>query len=145
MPPYTVPASGVYLFPPTELYWETMAKIARHPFTDQGLVNYALRALHVQWKADHRLRFNEDMEGQCTTTPLRAVIVSEEVICRYTCDEKKRSQYLVWHKPAIKRQRTVEKKMERARDGRAWFLRSDWKMRKRFTGVEWLRDIAELA
>ena len=122
-----------------------MARIARHPFTDQGLINLALKALGVSWDKQKPIPFSSVMQGECTKgdAHVRAVILSEEVICRYSCEEQRRSQYYVWHKPAIKRDRTVEKKMERAQDGRVWFLRSDWRARDRFSGVEWLKEISE--
>ena len=121
-----------------------MARIARHPFTDQGLINLALKALGVSWDKQKPVQFSDVMQGECTKgAHVKAVILSEEVICRYSCSEQKRPQYYVWHKPAIKRDRTVEKKMQRAQDGHAWFLRSDWRARNRFSGVEWLRDISE--
>lgn len=127
----------------SEVYWEKMAKIARHPFTDQGLINIALKALHVSWKTGKKLKFTEDMLGKCLESPLKAVILTEYAICRYYCNENQRNRYYVWHKPAIKRERTVDKKMERAQDGHAWFLRSNWENRNAFTGVDWLRDISE--
>ncbi len=117
-----------------------MSQISKHPFTDQGLVNLALKAQHIQWYK--KVRFSEDQRGQCDTG-LRATILSEEVICRFTCVEKKRNQYYVWHKPAINRQRTVANKMERAQSGHAWFLSKDWRARKEHTGIEWLRLISE--
>ena len=131
----------LFMFP-TELYWEKMSQVSRYPFTDQGLVNIALRSLGVRWDRAHPVRFTDDMQGQCDNH-LKAVILTEEVICRYTCTEGKRSQYYVWHKPAIKRERTVEKKMERAQDGHAWFLRTDWFSRSiDLTGREWLKHIS---
>ena len=76
-----------------------------------------------------------DMQGTCESSKLQAVILSEEKICRYRCDSSKRSQYYVWHKPAIKRNRTVEKKKARAREGGAWFLKDDWseQLKKSYT------------
>jgi len=127
-----------------ELYWEKMSQVSRYPFTDQGLVNIALKSLGVSWDKTHPVRFSDDMQGECSNH-LKAVILTEEVICRYTCNEIKRDQYYVWHKPAIKRERTVEKKMERAQDGHAWFLRRDWFSRNsEHTGKEWLKQISTL-
>ena len=122
-----------------------MARISKHPFTDQGLINLALKALSVRWDKQKPVPFSDVMQGECTKghARARAVILSEEVICRYSCEEPRRPQYYVWHKPAIKRDRTVAKKMERAQDGRVWFLRSDWRAGNRFSGVEWLREISE--
>ena len=118
-----------------------MAKIAKHPFTDQGLVNLALKSQGVVWTKP--AKYSDDMKGGCQKSALKAVILSEAVICRYTCDEKWRDHYYVWHKPAINRQRTIEKKMERAHDGHAWFLRTDWTKSRSSLGIEWLRDISE--
>lgn len=123
-----------------------MSKVARVPFTDQGLVNIALKSLQVHWDQVSPLHVDRDMHGSCKNTQLEAVILSEEKICRYHCDARKSSQYYVWHKPAIKRNRTVENKKKRARDGGAWLLREDWTQRSKMatlTGVTWLFSIAE--
>ena len=132
----------------TEMWWEKMSQIAHLPFTDQGLVNYALKALKVEWDKKSPLLVDRDMHGFCpgTTKPLRAVVLSEEKICRYSCDGHKRQQYYAWHKPAIKKNRTVENKRKRAQEGGAWLLRDDWmhvsKMNS-LTGVTWLLAISQ--
>ena len=122
-----------------------MSQVAHLPFTDQGLVNLALKSLHVHWDQPSPLQLNRDMRGSCPNTGLQAVVLSEEKICRYSCDSRKRGQYYVWHKPAIKRNRTVENKKKRAREGGAWFLRDDWaevsKMNS-LTGVTWLLAVS---
>ena len=115
-----------------------MSKVSHLPFTDQGLVNIALKALKVKWQLSSVMRKNMDMQGICESSKLQAVILSEEKICRYRCDISKRSQYYVWHKPAIKRNRTVEKKKARAREGGAWFLKDDWsqQLKTPYTGFD---------
>ena len=122
-----------------------MSQVARLPFTDQGLVNTALKALNVRWDLVSPLYIDRDMRGTCPHTKLKAIVLSEEKICRYSCDSHKRDKYYVWHKPAIKRNRTVENKKQRARDGGAWFLKEDWiqvsKMNS-LTGVTWLLAIS---
>ena len=129
----------------TESWWEKMSQVAHLPFTDQGLVNLALKSLHVQWDQPSPLHLNRDMRGSCQDTKLRAVVLSEEKICRYSCDSRKKGEYYVWHKPAIRRNRTVENKKKRAREGGAWLLREDWaevsKM-STLTGVSWLLAIS---
>lgn len=122
-----------------------MSRVARLPFTDQGLVNIALKSLHVHWDQISPLYVDRDMHGSCKNTQLEAVILSEEKICRYHCDSRKRSQYYVWHKPAIKRNRTVQNKRERAREGGAWLLRDNWTQLSKMTsltGVTWLLSIS---
>ena len=122
-----------------------MSQMAHLPFTDQGLVNLALKSLHVHWDKQSPLQQDRDMRGSCPDTKLQAVVLSEEKICRYSCDNRKRAKYYVWHKPAIKRKRTVENKKKRAREGGAWFLRDNWaevsKMSS-LTGVTWLLAIS---
>lgn len=122
-----------------------MSRVAKLPFTDQGLVNAALKALHVHWDQVSPLHVDRDMRGSCPSTQLEAVVLSEEKICRYSCDSHKREQYYVWHKPAIKRNRTLENKKKKARDGGAWFLREDWAQVSKMTsltGVTWLLSIS---
>ena len=122
-----------------------MSRVSRLPFTDQGLVNIALKSLHVDWDRNSPLHVDTDMHGSCKHSRLRAVILSEEKICRYHCNGGKRGQYYVWHKPAIKRNRTVENKKARARDGGAWLLREDWAQLSKMTsltGVTWLLSIS---
>lgn len=138
-------ADCFYLSLNAESWWEQMSKVAHLPFTDQGLVNLALKSLRVHWDQLSPLKVDRDMRGSCSDAQLKALILSEEKICRYSCDSHKRNQYYVWHKPAIKRKRTPENKKQRARDGGAWFLRDDWmevsKMSS-LTGVTWLLAIS---
>ena len=136
---------NIVFYTHAEIWWEKMSKVAHLPFTDQGLVNAALKSLHVQWDRVSPLNVDRDMHGSCKNTQLEAVILSEEKICRYHCESHKREQYYVWHKPAIKRKRTVENKKQRARDGGAWILRDDWAQVSKMTsltGVTWLLSIA---
>lgn len=128
----------------TEIWWEQMSKISRIPFTDQGLVNIALKALRVHWDLSIVIRVNMDMHGVCNQSQVQAVILSEDKICRYRCDSRKRDQYFVWHKPAIKRNRTVEKKKARAQEGAAWFLTDNWtnELRSSLTGFDWIQKIS---
>ena len=123
-----------------------MSQVAHLPFTDQGLVNMALKSLKVNWDKMSPLNVDRDMHGICPGAPqLRAVLLSEEKMCRYSCEGQKRGQYYVWHKPAINKNRTVENKRKRAQEGDAWLLREDWvqvsKMNS-LTGVTWLLAIA---
>lgn len=131
-------------FSSVEIWWEQMSKISRIPFTDQGLVNIALKALKVRWDLSSVIRVNMDMHGVCNQSQVQAVILSEEMICRYRCDSRKRDQYFVWHKPAIKRNRTVEKKKARAEEGAAWFLKGNWtsELRSSLTGFDWIQMIS---
>ena len=123
-----------------------MSQVARLPFTDQGLVNIALKSLHIHWDQPSPLHMDRDMRGTCPGIHLQALVLSEEKMCRYSCESHKRSQYYVWHKPAIKRKRTVENKKKRAREGGAWFLKEDWaevsKMSS-LTGITWLLAISQ--
>lgn len=124
-----------------EVYWQKISATAGHgSFTDQGLVNHGLHVLRVRWPKN--VRFSEDQIGHCATG-LKAVILSEKLICRFTCDERLRSQYYVWHKRAVDKHRIVANKMDRAQSGHAWFLRADWRAKTGYSGVEWLRAISE--
>ena len=129
-----------------EVWWEKMSKVARVPFTDQGLVNAALQSLYIHWdkQSSHHINKIMDIHGS-SKTGMQAVILSEEKMCRYQCDIEKRNQYYVWHKPAIGTDRTVEKKKLRASEGGVWFLRDDWFMFSQsssFTDVGWLMLIS---
>lgn len=118
---------------------------------DQGNVNLALDELNIKWMnlrpSQNIDTFEQEIYGVCNHQ-LIVVLLPFNIICRHTCTPTRRDEYYVWHALAIKENRTVEKKMEQARVGSAWFLQDDWnklsRQRQDLTGVEWLEYITDL-
>ena len=119
-----------------------MSTISSH-LTDQGLVNEALFKMHIKWNITEARDSTLDMRGISPRHRLQSVILSEESICRYTCDVAKREQYFAWHKPAINKERTIKNKIERAQDGDVWYLIDGWNMKANVTGVRWLQSVTK--
>ena len=117
-----------------------MSTISSH-LTDQGLVNEALFKMHTEWNMTEAKDSTLDMHGISPRHRLHSVILSEELICRYTCDVAKRHQYFAWHKPAINKERTIRNKIERAQDGEVWYLIDEWDTETDTTGIDWLKSV----
>lgn len=117
-----------------------MSTIASH-LTDQGLVNEALFRMHIEWNMTEAKDKTLAIHGISPRYRLQSVILSEEVICRYTCDVARKDQYFAWHKPAINKERTVKNKIDRALDGEVWYLVNGWNSATNLTGLRWLHSV----
>ena len=103
-----------------EEFWEEMRKILPKSFSDQGRINYGLKALGVEW---HSLT-DGSFEGKCTNG-LKVNTLPYSQVCRSKCNRKKLSSYHVWHKPAS---RNGQSKMRAAAEGNIWLLSSQWNL-----------------
>jgi len=118
---------------------------------DQGNVNLALDKLEVRWmnfKPSQDIDyFEHEIYGVCKYKII-VMLMPFNIVCRHTCEARRREEYYVWHALAIKENRTVENKMTQAKVGGAWFLREDWMSRssqaETLRGPQWLEHVADL-
>ena len=108
---------------------------------DQERLNTALLQLNLHWDEGHHGDISvSDWQG-VTDNGLRVTILSVLKICRHSCHKSHRGEYYVWHKGGSGR----EGKKKYARQGRLWFLRSDWEELTNLSplkGVDWLKTIS---
>ena len=109
-----------------------MANISKYPFTEAGLVNLALDSLEVEWY--QQAPYDDDLQGRCNKSGVKAVVLSEALMCHYTCDKKNKDQYYIWHR---------QQQQGRDENVTLWFVREDWSIKTERTGVEWLKGISE--
>lgn len=106
------------MFLSTELLWESIRGDTRD---DQVLLNYALKACHIQWQANGRSITNQSITGQCHNTGLKVTVLPLSEICRYKCGKE---GFHVWHRNTKK---VGSVKKTTAKEGGHWYLRDNWR------------------
>lgn len=121
-----------------------MSHVTPKILNDQVKLNNALNAMLPVWENSTDKDILYDEWKATTPDGFKVTILPSKYVCRQTCDIQKREEYYVWHRGGS---RSTEGKMVYAKQGRLWFLRTDWESRSRGyfkTGEEWLRRIAEV-
>lgn len=103
-----------------EEFWRETGKILPKSYSDQGRINYGLKALRVEW---HSLS-DGSFEGVCANG-LKVSTLSYSRVCRSNCMRNKMGAYYVWHKPAP---RDGQSKMKAASQGNMWLLSTKWNL-----------------
>lgn len=101
-----------------EGFWREIGNILPKSFSDQGRLNYGLKALGIEW---HSLN-NGSFEGVCANG-LRVNTLSYSLVCRSNCTRKNLTDYYVWHKPAS---RDGQSKKKAATQNGVWLLSPHW-------------------
>ena len=103
-----------------EMFWKEVGNIQPKLFSDQGRINYGLKASGVKW---HSLT-DGSYEAECANG-LKVNTLSYSHVCRSNCNRKRLSTYYVWHKPAS---RDGQSKMRAAAEGNIWLLSRQWNL-----------------